>query len=248
MFITPDFVFVHMPKTGGTFVTKMLKKLYPDGIELDKHGTCSDIPHKYAHLPIVSVLRNPFDRYVSQYFYGWWQRNLELYCGSEHFEAHLEDGRQNIEKIEFEYFVYLTDKCFKGFYQSEPNGYRNMSAAPLGWHTEQYFRFFFREPKSTFNQLTEADIQSKAFIEQQYPVTFMFNETLNQDLHQLLSDFGHSAQDLAFIIQSDRILPEGGQPRNDRDWRKHYTDESLTFVAQRERILFDLYSQYKEVA
>ena len=28
MVITKDFVFIHMPKTGGTFVTEMLRKVY----------------------------------------------------------------------------------------------------------------------------------------------------------------------------------------------------------------------------
>lgn len=245
MLITPDFVFVHMPKTGGTFVVSVLKKLYPNAIELEKHGTCSDIPPQYAHLPIVSILRNPFDRYVSQYFYGWWRRHIELYCGNEH----LARDRQDIEQLGFKDFIYLSDKYFKGFYQSRPNGFCNTRAEqPLGWHTEQYFRFFFRQPKTLFNRLTQGDIQSQAFMQQQYPLHVLFNETLNQDLHRYLSTIGHSAADLAFIIDSARILPEGGKPREQRDWQQYYDPETRAFVAQRERILFALYPQYQEAA
>lgn len=69
MIVTDDLVYVHMPKTGGTFVTHALSqvhKLHPrkyGGLTAlqPKHGTCHDIPADHRHKTILSTIRNPFD-------------------------------------------------------------------------------------------------------------------------------------------------------------------------------------------
>ena len=242
MFICDDFVFVHLPKTGGTFVTEILQKLYPNGIVHPyKHGTCSDIPKEYSHLPIVSVMRNPLDRYVSQYYYGWWKRNLELYCGDV-----CKTRYPNFDDISFADFVLLADEFFKGYFESKPNGYANNKAEPLGWHTEQYIRFYFKNPKKVFAELTNESIESGEYLSERFKVTILPNENLNQALYELLLSFGHSEKALDFLPKAERILPEGGQVRQDRNWLSHYTQETLEFIHQRERLLFNLYPQYQE--
>lgn len=243
MFICEDFVFVHMPKTGGTFVTDILHRLYPNGYEhQDKHGTCSDIPLEFSHLPIVSVIRNPFDRYVSQYFFAWWKRNLSLYCGDK---CHAKYG--DLTDISFKQFVHLADDYFKGYFQSKPNGYDNqLLSSPVGWHTEQHIRFYFKQPQQVFNQLTDESLQDLSFLSAQYDVTILHNEHLNQQLYQWLRTVGHSEQSLGFLLQAERILPEGGKPRQDRDWLQYYDQQTLSFVSQRERLLLQLYPQYQQ--
>jgi hypothetical protein len=74
--ITPHFVFVHMPKTGGSFIRELLL----DGQEVGElHATWNSIPPEYEHLPIFAVIRNPWDWYVS------WH----------HFQAGLEDWERD---------------------------------------------------------------------------------------------------------------------------------------------------------
>ena len=80
MRITRDFVFVHMPKTGGGFVKRILGQVYPAGwFErrrqrlLPRHASRAGIPAAHAGLPVVGCVRNPFARYVSQYRFGWWR-------------------------------------------------------------------------------------------------------------------------------------------------------------------------------
>ncbi|MGB6012319.1 MAG: sulfotransferase family 2 domain-containing protein, partial [Desulfobacterales bacterium] len=90
--ITDDFVYIHYPKTGGTFVTHVLKRLYqykkkykllttflPKRIQRrfhgfiqtdKKHGTCDEIPELHRNKPILATIRNPYDRYVSHYEFG----------------------------------------------------------------------------------------------------------------------------------------------------------------------------------
>ena len=99
MIITDRFTFVHVPKTGGTFVSSVLFRLYhvrwtwvthlissmkrnlvykrDYGTFIynnNKHGTCAEIPPEHLHKPVLMVIRNPYDLYVSQYEFGWWKR------------------------------------------------------------------------------------------------------------------------------------------------------------------------------
>jgi hypothetical protein len=65
MLITRDFVFVHLPKTGGTFIQKVCRENMPIERKLRDHLSVLEIPPEYAHLPIFATIRNPWDWYVS---------------------------------------------------------------------------------------------------------------------------------------------------------------------------------------
>ena len=73
MILSKYFVFIHCPKTGGSFVRHLCATYAPAEWEikiLKGHPTFNDIPEKYKHLPVFGFVRNPFDLYVSWYFYG----------------------------------------------------------------------------------------------------------------------------------------------------------------------------------
>src|ERR671925_190022 len=72
MFITRQFVFLHVPKTGGAFIRGVCEDHLPEGsiVELDKwepHGSYDEIPSEFDQLPRLSFARNPWDWYVSWY-------------------------------------------------------------------------------------------------------------------------------------------------------------------------------------
>jgi len=73
MLITKHFVFVHLQKTGGNFVKAVCEQhLPPDWLipnDLDDHTSFRRIPAEHAHLPVFSVIRNPWDWYVSWYHF-----------------------------------------------------------------------------------------------------------------------------------------------------------------------------------
>ncbi|NOG51695.1 MAG: sulfotransferase family 2 domain-containing protein [Chloroflexi bacterium] len=117
MIITDRFVYIHMPKTGGTFVETVLRKIHekrgdliehrradqpprrrslrdlfkkrrPVFLELinlagpnewNQHGRVSQIPPEHRDKPVLTTLRNPYDRYVSQYEFKWWQQHPETF-------------------------------------------------------------------------------------------------------------------------------------------------------------------------
>ena len=62
--ITPDFVFVHVPKTGGTWVRGMIPAEWRIA-ELETHREHDRVPPEYTDLPVLAFVRNPWDWYVS---------------------------------------------------------------------------------------------------------------------------------------------------------------------------------------
>ena len=68
MYVSHDhkFLFVHIPKTGGTALLKMYPGLIRHG---KKHDSLADLknPDRYRDYFIFAVVRNPYRRYVSYY-------------------------------------------------------------------------------------------------------------------------------------------------------------------------------------
>ena len=70
MLIYDRFIFIHMPKTGGKFLTEVLEReLGPPLQTLTIHTGWNGIPADAAGLPILMFVRNPWDWYVSWYHY-----------------------------------------------------------------------------------------------------------------------------------------------------------------------------------
>ena len=70
MILTKDFVFIHLPKTGGTFVRRTLEQFAPaswDAEYFEGHPTVEDIPPSHQGLPVIGMIRNPWSFYVSWY-------------------------------------------------------------------------------------------------------------------------------------------------------------------------------------
>ncbi len=71
MIVTDKFVFVHFPRTGGTFITDIIMRFFPLAQEIGYHLPRNLLPNKYAHLPVLGVVRNPWEFYVSWYHHVW---------------------------------------------------------------------------------------------------------------------------------------------------------------------------------
>ncbi|MCK5523226.1 MAG: hypothetical protein KAI83_08850 [Thiomargarita sp.] len=72
MILTQHFVFIHLPKTGGSFVRRICHEYAPLEWQvqiIDEHLTRYDIPTAYQSLPILGFIRNPYSWYISAYYY-----------------------------------------------------------------------------------------------------------------------------------------------------------------------------------
>lgn len=65
MIVTEKFVYVHLHKSGGTFVNECLMRFCPGARMLGYHLPRCMIPSEFAHLPVLGFVRNPWSYYVS---------------------------------------------------------------------------------------------------------------------------------------------------------------------------------------
>lgn len=67
MIATSRFVFLHLHKSGGTFVNQWLLRFFADAWQIGYHLPRREIPAALAGLPVVGLVRNPWSYYVSWY-------------------------------------------------------------------------------------------------------------------------------------------------------------------------------------
>lgn len=67
MIVTDRFVFLHLHKSGGSFVNECLRRYVPGARQLGYHLPRSRIPGDFAQLPVIGLVRNPWSYYVSWY-------------------------------------------------------------------------------------------------------------------------------------------------------------------------------------
>jgi hypothetical protein len=65
MITTDKFAFVHMHKTGGQSLGHILEACVPTMKHIGYHYPYHMLPAKYADLPVVGMVRNPWDWYIS---------------------------------------------------------------------------------------------------------------------------------------------------------------------------------------
>lgn len=261
MNITPAFVFVHMPKTGGTFVSSALRQLHSGERpaewllrsefllqtrnrlvrllqggklayeEFNKHGTCHDIPPAAAHLPILSCMRNPYDWYVSNYKYGWWRTHPADYPGLR------DDPRW--PDLSFADYLELSHTNWL----NAPNP--GVAVNPtLGRLTVLFLNYYARKPETVLAIGDEDGTTAVSPLDDLFPVHFLDTAHLNRELYDYLLSTGcYPAESLAFIQEKEKISPRN-QRQADETWGKFYTPEQKAEIRHRDRLLFQLFPQY----
>ncbi len=83
MIVCRHFVMLHVPKTGGTWVSRSVLPAAPVDwnvtLVLPKHNVIANIPEEHSRLPVVAFVRNPWEWYVS-----WWAFQQVYFFDAEH--------------------------------------------------------------------------------------------------------------------------------------------------------------------
>lgn len=254
MIITSRFVYIHQPKTGGTFVSEMLRRLHDQRcranplrrwfprlcgelfMDVKKHGTCGDIPAAHRDKPVLATIRNPYDRYVSQFEFAWWKHH------EENLQCNVADLRRRCPSY--------PELTFNEFVEVATMMYQRLPASPLspvdrpGFQSEQLVRYFFRDPERVFVRVDEAYIRERRFAEDMYPVRFLHTDKLNEELYRALVDLGYKPGAVGFIRTSDKIHPPEGGRSDDQRWERYYTPELKARVRHMERLVFAMFPEF----
>jgi hypothetical protein len=92
MITTDKLVFLHLHKSGGTFVNECLLRFLPDARQVGYHLPRSMIPPAAKSLPILGFVRNPWSYYVS-----WYSFQLQQTSPNFLFRILSDDGRLDFD-------------------------------------------------------------------------------------------------------------------------------------------------------
>jgi hypothetical protein len=248
MLLTDKFVYIHYPKTGGTFVTEILEKIHQNsdlGNLINtttvgtKHGQCWEIPLEYQNKPIVSNIRSPYDRYVSAYEFGWWRRYPESFFDDIEM---VKNRYPNFPSISFSEYLEAINSLCKFHKLATPNLDPDRS---IGRQTQTFIKYFFNQSVETiFKKFNQEYIQSKQYLDDLFRVDFLRTETLNQDLYELLLKFGYPQKEIEFILTTGKIFPIEGGRSEEQKWETYYTPELKNFVKSKEMLLFSMFPEF----
>lgn len=258
MIITDRFVYIHLPKTGGSFVNAAL--LQAHGIDWniwhhavltfsgrfehqgelgtlrmqDKHGSCRRIPLEHQQKTIFSTIRHPLDYYVSDYEFGWWKRRewLKYYRRIPHFKRDY----PHFPKLNFADYLRLMSAAFN------PQGQQDFeNPQHLGYFSASFLKMFARDPDGLFVKLAQGEEMPASAL---YPVKFIHTHALNKQLFKLLQTLGYPEASIRFILEKERVLPLGKGRETNQKWEQYYSAELLALLHQKDQLLFQLFPTY----
>lgn len=232
MIVTESFVWINYPKSGSTFVRQALRQLYKECAKAEKrrkgfwrflrrpvvrhieelrvpelrlpkevgragkptpHGTVSQIPECYRHLPVVSSIREPIDRLRSGYVYADWKRE-DVHLAPL---AVLEEFYPGFPEIGFREFVEMTIRF--GSLRISIGG----EPVVLGPLSGDLLKFFSRRPIDPEGGNIYRDWDD--FADSLAQVRFLKQESLSEDLADLLVGFGFAPAEVSFIKTKERV-------------------------------------------
>ena len=224
MLITDKFVFLHLPRAGGTFVYEVIRNFFPSAREIGYHFPRELLPREYSHLPVLGTARNPWEFYVSWYHYHHSSdtyspsKNVLFFCVSEDRKLDFVQTIRNVldlgvseEKLDF--LIQSLPDNFDYQKRKIPNLtkelMRKIRGTGLGLYT---FRF-----NQTFGQADD--------------VFFCRVETLRSDLMAFFESIGVANDDLrrhVLGLQKKNISEHG-------HYSTYYTPELAELVSVRDR-------------
>ena len=233
MIVTDKFVFVHLPRTGGTFVCEVIRKFFPSAHEIGHHLPRELLPGEYSHLPILGTVRNPWEFYVSLYHYAlprvaasilvsWMSENGRLgFIGSIRNVLNLGVNNERLDVL-IEMLPEQVDYSRTQIPNISKDSTRRVRGTGVGYYT---FRF-----NEMFGNADE--------------VFICRTETLKQDLLAFFEKIGAVTDEIRdYVLRSDK--------KNSSEhlhYSTYYTPELAELVSLRERPLIERFDYVFEQA
>jgi hypothetical protein len=221
---TDKFVFVHLPRSGGTFVTEVIRHFFPSAHEIGHHLPLALLPREYSHLPVLGTVRNPWEFYISLYHYVW-PKHASSVLGawmSDSGRLGLIDSIRNLLNLgvddkRLDMLVEMLPDYVDYSKTQIPNVTKDTMLSVRGTGVG-YYTFRFNQ------MLGNAD-----------EVFFCRLETLRQDLVAFFEGIGAATNELRDYV----LCSEKKNPSKHLHYSTYYTPELAELVSIRERQLID---------
>ena len=257
MVITDKFVYIHMAKTGGTFVEWVLAKLlaktsrvYIDTAteegkrqlpQLFYHSGMRRLPDTHRRKKILFTVRNPYDYYVSRYEYA-----AEYFPYGIFYKKRIKKLYPHYPNLSFHEYLEAINNWELRLTRPRPDGQthpRLCAASNIGSMTWIFIQLLFNEPRRIIKHLddyTRAGICPEGLPD----IHFIRMDNLNQDLYEFMLTMGYTARKLDFILELGKIYPPQGGRDERRRWENYYTPELKRRVREKDRFIFNMFPAY----
>jgi hypothetical protein len=254
MFITEDFVYIHVPKTGGTFVTTALRKLFdaigepyidssiPEGRKLidsrNQHDPVNTIPTAHRDKPVVFTVRSPYDHYASLYEFAWWKREPR----DEFDQVRVGEIYSSYPELSFSDFL-LASNDVRVWPKAERTRGSEMERYGIGLITWRLITMLAIDPDDAFDHFCR--FERSPFRPPSFPILHALRtQSLTQDLLEFLWSRGIRPEETAFIEDLGRIYPPEGGRDPSIDWRSYYDADLKKLVQRLERYVFACWPEF----
>ena len=237
MLITDKFVFLHLPRAGGTFVYDVVRKFFPSALEIGYHFPRELLPGEYSHLPVLGTVRNPWGFYVSWYHYHLFgdtyspSKNVLFCCVSEDRKLDFVQTIRNaldlgVSDDKLDFLIQSLPENFDDKKRKIPNLTRELMRKIRGTGLGLYnFRF-----NQTFGRADD--------------VFFCRVETLRSDLMAFFERIGAASDGLRrYVLGLDKK-----NTSDHRHYSTYYTAELAELVLIRDRPLIERFRYVFEQA
>src|SRR5262245_55114096 len=233
MIVTDKFVFVHLPRSGGTFVSEVIRKFFPSAREIGYHLPRTLLPREYSQLPVLGAVRNPWEFYVSWYHHVWprdaasalvsWvTENGKLdFIGSTRNALNLGVNNERLDVL-IERLPEEVDYRKRNIPNITKEAMRRVSGTGVGYYTFRFNHLF-------------GDVED----------LFVCRlETLKRDLIHFFEKIGAATNDLRdYVIRSDKM-----NTAEHLHYSTYYTPELAELVSIRDRPLIERFGYVFEQA
>lgn len=224
MIVTDKLLFLHLHKSGGTFVNQLLLRCVPSARQIGYHLPYRETPPELRDRPVLGTVRNPWAYYVSWYHFQKSQQQPNIL-----FRICSNDGALGFPE---------TIENLVGLSVDEPRLARLEDGLPA-----TYANYGLNLTKQCVGELRQGGLGFYSFLyERLYAGTrdpiVLRAEYLRQELREALSQLGHMPNPCA-----ERFLREV-PPLNvsQHNAPSHYYDERLAgLVANRDRLVVERY-------
>jgi hypothetical protein len=223
MIVTDRLVFLHLHKSGGTFVNALLLRCIPSARPIGYHYPYRELPAEYRALPVVGTVRNPWAYYVSWYHFqaGLPEPNILFRLCSDERRLGFEGTIGNLVRLsEDEPRLELLEKGLPETYAKRGLNLTKSSVAELRERGVGFYSFLYERLYAGADQ-----------------PRILRMERLREELREMLSSLGQINECAEqFIEQAPRLnATPHGEPVS-------YFGESLaSLVAERDGELINRY-------
>ena len=225
MIVTDRLIFLHLHKSGGTFVNKLLLRCMPPAERLGYHLPYRETPAPFRDRPVVGTVRSPWAYYVSWYHFQAAQPNpnpLFRICSDDGRLGFKQTAGNLINLADDEARLKLLEKALPETYS---NRGLNLTKSCVGELRERGVGFY----SFLYERLYDGAVEP----------TIMRAERLREELRATLSQLGHLPNACAehFLDEVPPInVSEHDEPA------RYYDAELAELVADRDRKVVERYA------